>query len=59
MLQDSEIQNLSDNDIEFESKLLNKERKRLTAEIDRIDTILIGLKEELRRRHEKKLRDKY
>lgn len=44
---------LSDEDIEYELTTLLKEKKDLQSKIDQIDTNIIGLKEEKRRRKEK------
>ena len=46
---------LSDSDIEYEMASLLREKKSLQQKIDHIDTVLIGLKEEKRRRKEKSL----
>jgi hypothetical protein len=53
MVDDYDPPKLSDSDIEYEVAALLKEKKALTSKIDQIDTQLIGLKEEQRRRKEK------
>jgi len=45
---------ISDEDLQDEKRSLMSERRQHAAAIDRIDTELIGVREELRRREHKK-----
>jgi len=48
------VTSLSDEDLADEKRELIAERRKHAAAIDRIDTELIGVREELRRREHKK-----
>ncbi len=51
----SRIAGFSDQDLSLKLEEIKKHKKKLTHEIDLLDTYLVGLKEELRRRHEKSI----